>query len=109
MNKKHRKRKLKLWNIISFASIILLLISTIYLYNKNNLQDHNLKEIEIKLEEIKKQEQFIEKHKEDLETIKTLKQEILGQQHNLEELGKQIESFTEILINNQQKLDEIEL
>ena len=47
-------------------------------------------------------------HKEDLNTIKTLKQEILGQQHKLEEYQNQIANFTDQLIKNKEKLEELE-
>ena len=108
MIKKKKTKSLRLWNIISIIIIILFIISNIYLYNKNNYQEEYLDILETKLEERKKQEEFIEKHKKDLETIKILKQEILGQENKLQEFSKQLNSFTEILIKNQEKLDKLE-
>lgn len=108
MIKKKKTKSLRLWNIISIIIIILFIISNIYLHNKNNYQENRLETLEIKLEERKRQEEFIEKHKKDLDTIKILKQEILGQQNKLQELSKQLNSFTEILIKNQEKLDKLE-
>lgn len=108
MIKKKKTKSLRLWNIISIIIIILFIISNIYLYNKNNYQENRLETLETKLEERKRQEVFIEKHKKDLDTIKILKQEILGQQNKLQELSKHLNSFTEILIKNQEKLDKLE-
>lgn len=108
MIKKKKTKSLRLWNIISIIIIILFIISNIYLHNKNNYQENRLETLETKLEERKRQEEFIEKHKKDLDTIKILKQEILGQQNKLQELSKQLNSFTEILIKNQEKLDKLE-
>lgn len=108
MIKKKKTKSLRLWNIISIIIIILFIISNIYLHNKNNYQENRLETLEIKLEERKRQEEFIEKHKKDLDTIKILKQEILGQQNKFQELSKQLNSFTEILIKNQEKLDKLE-
>lgn len=53
------------------------------------------------------QKKFIETHNEDLETIKELKQEILGQESKLKEFSTQIKVITEILIENQKKLEEL--
>ena len=108
MIKKKKTKSLRLWNIISIIIIILFIISNIYLHNKNNYQENRLETLESKLEERNRQEEFIEKHKKDLDTIKILKQEILGQQNKLQELSKQLNSFTEILIKNQEKLDKLE-
>ena len=108
MIKKKKTKSLRLWNIISIIIIILFIISNIYLHNKNNYQENRLETLETKLEERQRPEEFIEKHKKDLDTIKILKQEILGQQNKLQELSKQLNSFTEILIKNQEKLDKLE-
>ena len=108
MIKRKKKKRLGLWNVISIIIIILFIISNIYLYNKNNYQEEYLDILETKLEERKKQEEFIEKHKKDLETIKILKQEILGQENKLQEFSKQLNSFTEILIKNQERLKKLE-
>ena len=108
MIKRKKKKRLGLWNVISIMIIVLFIISNIYLYDKNNYQEEYLEILETKLEERKKQEEFIEKHKKDLETIKILKQEILGQENKLQEFSKQLNSFTEILIKNQERLKKLE-
>lgn len=108
MSKKVKKKKQKIKYFSASLGIILLLIATIYLYQENTSQEKNLNKLESKLEIRKQQEEFVSKHQEDLTTIKTLKQEILGQQHKLEEFNKQISSFTETLIKNQEKLDKLE-
>lgn len=108
MVRKKKKKKSIFWNVISIIIILTLIISNICIYNINNHQENHLKELEKTLEEKNKQNEFINNHKQDLETIKSLKQEILGQQNKLEEFGKQIDSFTKTLIENQEKLDKLE-
>lgn len=96
--KKGKKRHIL--NKFLIVSSILLLCTSIYFYQKNTKQEQSLKALEIELEKRQEQEQFVQKHQQDLITIKTLKQEILGQQHKLEEYGNQIASFTKVLIEN---------
>ena len=106
LRKKSKKRYIL--NKFLIVSSILLLCTSIYFYQKNTKQEQTLKELEIRLEQRQEQEQFVQAHQQDLITIKTLKQEILGQQHKLEEYSNQIASFTKILIENQKKLSSLE-
>lgn len=108
MSERIQKRKRKKKYFITYFAIILLLVTSIYLYKENTNHEKILKELELKLETRRGQEEFVSKHKGDLETIKTLKQEILGQQYKKEEYSKQISSFTDTLIKNQEKLDNLE-
>lgn len=103
----NRKKK-KLYNIILSIIILMLVISNIYIYNINNNKKIHLKELEITLKEKEEMTDFLNKHKQDLETIKQLKQEILGQQTKLEEFRKQIDSFTKTLIENENNLEKLE-
>lgn len=105
MSKIKLKKRIKFLFIIT---IVLLLCSMFYLEFKNTSLEHSLKELEIKKENMSAQEEFVKKHKSDLDTIKSLKQEILGQEDKLQELTGQVQKFTEILIENQKKLDEME-
>ena len=106
MSRKRKKNKLKSYLII--LTILILTGTSICLYQENTYQETILKETQEKLKIRKEQEQFVKVHKEDLNTIKSLKQEILGQQHKLEEYGNQIASFTKVLIENQEKLSNLE-
>lgn len=89
-------------------SIFILSGMSIYLYQANTYQKMRLEEKKEKLKVRQEQEQFVLEHKEDLNTIKSLKQEILGQQHKLTEYQNQIANFTDIFIKNQEKLEELE-
>lgn len=106
MSRKRKKKKFK--EILILFSIFILTGTSIYLYQENTYQETVLKEKSEKLKIREEQEQFVKEHKEDLNTIKTLKQEILGQQHKLEEYENQIVNFTDILIKNQDKLEKLE-
>lgn len=106
MNRKRTKKKAK--KILILFSILILIGTSIYLYQENNNQKTLLKQKEEQLKIRQEQEQFVQNHKEDLNTIKSLKQEILGQQHKMEEYQNQIANFTDILIKNQEKLEELE-
>lgn len=106
MSRKRKKNKLKVY--LTILTILILTGTSIYLYQENTYQETILKETQEKLKIRKEQEQFVKVHKEDLNTIKSLKQEILGQQHKLEEYQNQISNFTEILIKNKEKLEELE-
>lgn len=105
---KRKVKKSRIKYTIYLISIILLFITTIYFYQENINQEKTIKKLEIKLEKRKENEQLISKYQSDLETIKTLKQEILGQQKKLEEFNIQIQEFTNILIKNQEKLNVLE-
>lgn len=94
---------------IIYSTIILTLsLTNLYLYYQNNIQEQKLNQLENEYTKTLTQEKFINEHQTSLTTIKTLKQEILGQEQKLEELSKQIQSFTKELINNQEKLNEME-
>lgn len=110
MSKKRglKKKQKTLKSILFFLSILILTGTSIYLYQKNTDQEIILKEKSEKVKIREEQEQFVKDHKEDLNTIKTLKQEILGQQHKLEEYQNQIANFTDQLIKNKEKLEELE-
>lgn len=102
------RKKKKKYNIILSVIILMLVISNVYIYNINNNKKIHLKKLEIALKEKEEMTNFLNKHKQDLETIKQLKQEILGQQTKLEEFRKQIDSFTKTLIENEKKLEKLE-
>lgn len=94
---------------IIYPTIILTLsLTNLYLYYQNNIQEQKLNQLKNEYTKNLTQEKFINEHQTSLTTIKTLKQEILGQEQKLEELSKQIQSFTKELINNQEKLNEME-
>lgn len=94
--------------IFLYITIIALIIISIYLCKVNRDQKQHLKQLEVNLEEKKEKEQLIIKYKEDLSTIKELKQEILGQQAKLNEFNIQLTNFTETLVKNQEKLSKLE-
>lgn len=94
--------------IFLYVIIVSLIITSIYLYKENGDQKQHLKQLEVNLEEKMKKEQLIIKYKEDLSTIKELKQEILGQQAKLNEFNIQLTNFTETLVKNQEKLNKLE-
>lgn len=102
------KVKSRFFTICSYGVMILLLASSIYFYCKRNYLSQELVGLQEKLDIRKSQERFVEEHQEDLNTIKELKQEILGQQHKWGEYGRQIDEMTKILIQNQEKLDQLE-
>lgn len=94
--------------IFLYVIIVSLIITSIYLYKESRDQKQHLKHLEVNLEEKKAKEQLIIKYKEDLSTIKELKQEILGQQAKLNEFNIQLTNFTETLVKNQEKLNKLE-
>lgn len=94
--------------IFLYVIIVSLIITSIYLYKENGDQKQHLKQLEVNLEEKIEKEQLIIKYKEDLSTIKELKQEILGQQAKLNEFNIQLTNFTETLVKNQEKLNKLE-
>ena len=106
MSRKRKKNKLKVY--LTILTILILTGTSIYLYQENTYKETILKETQEKLKIRKEQEKFVKVHKADLNTIKSLKQEILGQQLKLEEYQNQISNFTEILIKNKEKLEELE-
>ena len=108
MSKKKKQKRIIFLPILFLFSILILIGTSVYLYKKNTDQETLLKEKKEELKIKEEQEQFVKDHKEDLNTIKTLKQEILGQQHKLEEYQKQIANFTDLLIKNEKKLEELE-
>lgn len=93
--------------IFLYVIIVSLIITSIYLYKENVFQKQHLKQLEVNLEEKKEKEQLIIKYKEDLSTIKELKQEILGQQAKLNEFNIQLTNFTETFVKNQEKLSKL--
>lgn len=108
MSKKKKQKRKMFLPILFLFSILILIGTSVYLYQKNTDQETLLKEKKEELKLKEEQEQFVKDHKEDLSTIKTLKQEILGQQHKLEEYQNQIANFTDLLIKNEKKLEELE-
>lgn len=95
-------------SMFSYITITGLIIILIFTIQGNIKQKNKLKQLEITLKENIEKEQLVIKYKEDLNTIKELKQEILGQENKLNELQAQIKNFTETLINNQEKLGKLE-
>lgn len=108
MSKKKKQKRKMFLPILFLFSILILIGTSVYLYQKNTDQETLLKEKQEELKLKEEQEQIVKDHKEDLNTIKTLKQEILGQQHKLEEYQNQIANFTDLLIKNEKKLEELE-
>ena len=108
MNKKKEQIRKTFIPILFLFSILILIGTSIYLYQKNIDQETLLKEKQDELKVKEEQEQFVKDHKEDLNTIKSLKQEILGQQQKLKEYQNQIANFTDLLIKNEEKLEELE-
>ena len=108
MSKKKKQIRKTFLPILFLFSILILIGTSVYLYQKNTDQETLLKEKQDELKIKEEQEQFVKDHKEDLNTIKTLKQEILGQQQKLEEYQNQIANFTDLLIKNEKKLEELE-
>lgn len=108
MNKKKEQIRKTFITILFLFSILILIGTSIYLYQKNIDQETLLKEKQDELKVKEEQEQFVKDHKEDLNTIKSLKQEILGQQQKLKEYQNQIANFTDLLIKNEEKLEELE-
>lgn len=100
--------KIKIKYIIDILLIIVLCSSAIFLTIKTNIKTAKLNELTKKELTLQKQEQFVANHQKDLLTIKTLKQEILGQEKKLVEYTEQVNKFTETLIANEKKLEEME-
>lgn len=93
---------------IYLVIFIVLIVFTVSLYIVAEDKNNYLENLTTEKENITKQKKFVNDHQNDLQIIKTLKQEILGQDNKLEEYTKQIANFTDLLIKNQKKLDEME-
>lgn len=94
--------------ILCILLTITLCSATIFLTVKTNIKTKQLEDITNEELVLTKQKQFVTDHQKDLITIKSLKQEILGQEKKLAEYTDQVNKFTEILIANEKKLDEME-
>jgi hypothetical protein len=64
-----------------------------------------VKNYEQQIIELSEKKQGIIKYKNNLDTIKSLKQQVLGQEIMIEELNNQIINITETVSNNEQEIE----
>ena len=72
----------------------------------NHKKTEQIKQLKANISKIENEEKMIEIYKNDIKTIKELKQEILGQEQKQEEMKKQIIEFTNLIEENKEKIEE---
>ena len=95
-----KKNKLIITLLIILSIIVLILV---YMNHKKTEQ---IKQLKANISKIENEEKMIEIYKNDIKTIKELKQEILGQEQKQEEMKKQIIEFTNLIEENKEKIEE---
>ena len=72
----------------------------------NHKKTEQINQLKANISKIENEEKMIEIYKNDIQTIKELKQEILGQEQKQEEMKKQIIEFTNLIEENKEKIEE---
>lgn len=85
--------------------LVILVVAIIYL---NNLKQKEIDDLNVMLQDIEEKEELVASYNEELPKIKDLKQKIMGQEYKIEEFSKQIQDVTNLLMENRNKLDELQ-
>ena len=93
-------------NKLIITLLIILSIIVLILVYMNHKKTEQINQLKANISKIENEEKMIEIYKNDIQTIKELKQEILGQEQKQEEMKKQIIEFTNLIEENKEKIEE---